>query len=133
MVAAGDGVVSDEEWNYWAARAKAMGIDQSVIDGWKESYPTADLEADVKKLWELGGALSYAFLYDGIKVARADGYVEGEKEAVRRAAKICGIPESVVTQIEHLCALEEQVRALRVTLLYPEPNRFMDPAKFHGK
>ena len=50
---------------------------------------------------------------------------------VATAAAACGVSEATVRQLENLVALEETVRTLRVTLLFPEPTPFHDPKKFH--
>jgi uncharacterized tellurite resistance protein B-like protein len=128
MIVAGDGVVSPEEWRYMAARAKAMGLSQSIIDEWQRfDYRAGDLERITKKSWEMLGGKGYAFIYDAVKIARVDGYHARERQAMRRAATAVGIPESTVTQIENLVEAEEAIRALRVSLLYPESS------PFHGK
>jgi hypothetical protein len=128
MIVGGDGVVSKTEWDYLSGRAKAMGIPQDVIDAWHDfDYKNGDLAGSVRAFYGKLGATAYAFLYDAVKVARADGYVEGERKALRRAAKAADIPESVVAQIENLVEAEEALRTLRISLLYPESSIF------HGK
>ena len=133
MVAAGDGEVSDDEWRYFEARGLAMGNSPEQIAKWKAEFREADLEADVKKLAELAGANSYAFLYDGIKVASVDGYSEGERKAVRRAAEYCGISETTVARLENLCEMEEALKKLRTTLLFPSPSVFHDEKSFYNR
>lgn len=132
MIAAGDGVVSDIEWRFFVGRAKAMGIPDQMIEKWKFDYTKGDLEGDVKRFWELhGNQRAYSFLYDAIKLASADGYADGEKLALRKAAKVCGVSESIVLQLENLVAMEAAVRELRITLLYPEGSPFHDPEEHH--
>jgi uncharacterized tellurite resistance protein B-like protein len=127
MIVAGDGEVSAEEWRYMVARGRAMGLSQAVIDSWQRfDYKHGDLEAAARQFYAMLGATGYAFIYDAVKVARADGYHEGERRATRRAAAAAGIPEFAVTQIENLVAAEDAIKALRVSLMYPESSPFHD-------
>jgi uncharacterized tellurite resistance protein B-like protein len=130
-IAAGDGIVSVEEWHYFNGRAKTLGIPDFIVAKWKAEYETANLEQDVATLRRYMKGPVYAFLYDAIKIAAADGYADGEKRMLRRAAAACDVPETIVRQLENLVALEDTVRTLRVTLLFPEATPFHDPKRFH--
>lgn len=131
MIVSGDGRVTDAEWLYLNGRAKAMGVAEDIIKAWRFDYGSCDLETEVKTYWTLLGGESHSFLYEAIKTARADGYSPGERAAVRRAANVCGIPESVVHQIEAVCEAEDALRRVRISLLHPEPTLFHDPNTFH--
>jgi hypothetical protein len=127
MIVAGDGEVSPEEWRYMAGRGRAMGLSQAIIDSWQRfDYRSGNLEAATRTFYEMLGARGYAFIYDSVKVARVDGYHDGERRAIRRAAQAVGIPEFAVTQIENLVEAEEAIKTLRVSLLYPESSLFHD-------
>jgi hypothetical protein len=130
-IADGDGTVSPEELHYFNGRAKALGIPDDIVAKWKAEYPQANLEQDVATLRKYIQGPPLSILYDAIKIASADGYADGEKKMVRRAAAACDVSEATVRQLENLVALEDAARALRVTLLFPEPTPFHDPKKFH--
>jgi hypothetical protein len=66
------------------------------------------------------GEVTLAFLYDAIRVSRADGeYGTAEKAAVAKTARALGIPQSSVNALENLVELEQSVRTLRLSLLHP--------------
>jgi len=130
-IAGGDGVVSVEEWHYFNGRAKTLGIPEFIVEKWKAEWEEADLEKDVAQLREYMKGPVFAFLYDAIKIAAVDGYADGEKRMLRRAAAACDVSEATVRHLENLVALEDAVRTLRVTLLFPEATPFHDPKKFH--
>ena len=129
MIVAGDGVVSEAEWGYLIGKANALGMPPEDIESWKKiDYTSGDLSIEAKKYWDLLGANGYDLFYDAVKMSGADGYAEEERAALRKAAEAAGIPESVVVQIEHLCELEESVRQLRISLLFPEGSVFHSQA-----
>ncbi len=124
-VVAGDGIISDAEWDYFVGFAKATGASAEEIEAWKRlDYESADLPTMVKQYRETTGAVANDFIYDAIKMSSADGYADQEKAALRAVAEAGGIPEYVVGQIENLCLLEETVRQLRISLLFPEGSAF---------
>ena len=125
-IVGGDGEVSDMEWDYLLGRARAMGIPDELIHSWTLiDHHEVDLKSAVQKLYEVAGSDgSYAFLYDAIKVSSADGYHEAERELLLAAAETLEIPLALVQQIEALVRIEEQVRRMRVELLYPQRTKF---------
>jgi hypothetical protein len=125
MIVGADGEVSADEWRYLVGRAKAMGLTDANIETWRGfDYKHGDLAATVQKFYSMLGAKGYAFIYDAVKVARVDGYHDAEKRAVRRAAAAAGIPEHVVHQLENLVETEEQLRQLRIALMYPDSSPY---------
>jgi len=120
QIVGSDGAVSDAEWDYLIGKAKAMGLPEEDIEEWKAiDYKSADLSVEAKKYWDLLGTNANDLFYEAVKMSSADGYAEAESAALRRAAAACGVSESVIDQIEHLCSLEDSVRQLRISLLFP--------------
>jgi hypothetical protein len=131
-IVAADGIISPEEWRYVNAYARAMGVPAEISSRWpKTDFSKTNLDEDVRSFWRLIGTPNYAFIYDAIKIASADGFAPEERAAVMRAVKAVGIPTHLVNQVEKLLELERTARAMRVALLYPEPTLFHDPTKFH--
>jgi tellurite resistance protein len=54
-----------------------------------------------------------------VKVARADGYAEEERQATRRAARQLGLDEQFVVALEVLLDLEDALNEARARLLAP--------------
>ncbi len=125
-IVGGDGEVSDAEWDYLLGRGRAMGIPDELLHSWTRiDHREVDLKAAVQRLYEVAGSDgSYAFLYDAIKVSSADGYHESERALLLAAAETLEIPLALVQQIEALVRVEEQVRRMRVELLYPQRTKF---------
>jgi hypothetical protein len=125
MIVGADGEVSAAEWAYLSGRARSMGIPHEVIEAWRAfDHARGDLVGTVRAFNDKLGASSYAFLYDAVKVARADHYHEAEKRATRVAAAAAGISEAIVGQIEKLVEAEDALRTLRISLLYPHSSVF---------
>ena len=59
-------------------------------------------------------------LHDAIRVASADGYSDEERKAVREAAKLLGVEQSVLTQIEALIEADAAGARARMALLFPD-------------
>jgi tellurite resistance protein len=123
IVVGADGEVSDVEMAMFMGIAKASGIPDDVRAAWREfDWRSARLEDCITGIStdpENPGEISLAFLYDAIRISRADGYDQKERAAVARAARTLGISSSAVASIEHLVETEEALRTLRITLLNP--------------
>lgn len=116
-IAAADGELSDREWSKWKLLARIAGQPQSVIDELSridftreriETYLTPELRPAARGI-----------LHEAIKVARADGYAEAERQAARRAAAQLGLDEQFVIALEVLLDLEEALNRARARLLAP--------------
>ncbi len=119
VIAAADGVLSKTERDYFLEMSRGFGAPEPVLEEYRKFDPKS------AKLDELLDPeyrhLARHFVYDAIKVARADGYHEKEAEAVRKAAKILGIDDWTVSSIEALIEAEDGLRKARHTLLQPPP------------
>jgi uncharacterized tellurite resistance protein B-like protein len=117
LIASGDGELSKIEWEYMVGLAKAYGTSDETIKqlekfDWKVSKLEDVLTPSLKPLGR-------SMLYDAIRIASSDGYHEGEKAAARKAAKLIGIDEHTVKQIEGMIEAEAGLREARIALLNP--------------
>jgi len=120
MIVGGDGVISAAEWSYLAGKAKVLGVPNEEIESWNAiDYRSGDLSTEAKRYWNVLGMTANDLFYEAVKMSSVDGYTERERNALRISARSCGVPESVVQQIENLCALEDRVREMRISLLFP--------------
>jgi hypothetical protein len=126
MIVGRDGEISEAEWTYFLGGAKAMGIPDEVAESWRSyDHKKGDIDAELAKYREqVGSKGAHSFLYDAIRVARADSYHPAERVGIANAAAKLGISDATLKQIEHVIALEEAVRALRISILFPEPTKF---------
>ena len=61
-----------------------------------------------------------AMLHDAIRIASVDGYSDEERKAVREAARLLGVEESVLAQIEALIEADAACARARMALLFPD-------------
>ena len=66
-------------------------------------------------------------MYDAIRAASVDGYGSGERTAAREAAKLLGISEQGVAELEPLVADEETLKRRRIKVLMPSGHPNLDP------
>jgi len=117
VIAAGDGVLSDVELEYYLEMARAFGAPEQALAEYRKFDPHA---TKLEQLLDPKYAqMARHFVYDAIKVASADGYHEKEAEAVRKAAKILGIDEWTVASLEALIEAENGLKKTRHALLQP--------------
>jgi tellurite resistance protein len=116
-IASADGELSDREWSRWKLLARIAGQPQSVIDELSridftqeqvEAYLTPEMRPAARGI-----------LHEAVKVARADGYAEEERQATRRAARQLGLDEQFVVALEVLLDLEDALNEARARLLAP--------------
>ena len=124
FIVGADGTISDAERTCWMGIARAMGVPDDVREEWlKFDWRHGRLEDCIPGLStdpQNPGEVTLAFLYDAIRVSRADGvYGTAEKAAVAKTARALGIPQSSVNALESLVELEQSVRTLRLSLLHP--------------
>ena len=129
VVVSADGAVSDAEMRAWLGIARACGATDEQVRAWIElDWDNARLEDCIPGISsdpENPGEIALAFLYDAIRVSRADGvYAEKERDAVARAARTLGIPLAQVAALEALVDAEAALRSLRLSLFYPQNVRF---------
>jgi uncharacterized tellurite resistance protein B-like protein len=124
FIVGADGAISDAERSYWMGIARAMGVPDDVREEWLKSDcrdgRLEDCICGISTDPQNPGELTLSFLYDAIRVSRADGvYGAAEKAAVAKTARALGIPQSSVNALENLVELEQSVRTLRLSLLHP--------------
>jgi uncharacterized tellurite resistance protein B-like protein len=115
IIAAADGQLSDAERSEFLGMMTSFGVPPPGIEAFKAFDPAGKKLED--HLPRQHRSMIRHFLYDAIKVARADGYHELERQHVRKAAALVGVPESVVIAIEGLVEIEASVRNARLALL----------------
>jgi hypothetical protein len=128
LVVGADGAVTDGEMRMLQGILAAMGAPSDVRQilrtwDWK-SGRLEDLVPALSADPENPGEIVAAFLYDAIRVSRADGYSEKERAAVARAARTLGIGPTTVIAVEQLVEAEAALRKLRLALLNPSAARF---------
>jgi uncharacterized membrane protein YebE (DUF533 family) len=116
--ASGDGQLSDEERRWIIGYMTAKGYPAAAV------AEVSGLGADAARLPELMqvGILKQSariLIYDAIRASSVDGYTDGERAAVRKAAHSLGIDEQTVAELEHLVADEHAMKARRIKLLMP--------------
>jgi hypothetical protein len=115
IIAAADGALSENERNEFLSMTAAFGVPQPGLDAYRAFDPRGQRLEDYLPT-EHRNMIRH-FIYDAIKVARCDGYTDAEKKAVRKAAALGGVSESVVVAIEGLLEIEASLRAARIALL----------------
>jgi uncharacterized tellurite resistance protein B-like protein len=118
LIVAGVDGISDSELEYAICMFEAFGAPAGVLEELRHfDYKNADLE---DYMVPGGSAPPRVILYMAMKIARADGhYGEAERESMLRGAELLGMERSAVATIENVVRIEEDLRALRVSLLYP--------------
>jgi uncharacterized membrane protein YebE (DUF533 family) len=127
MTAGGDGDLSDAERTWIRGYLSAKGYPAAVVDE-VAATSVSDISA-VGQLMQLGilAKSGRILIYDAIRASSADGYTDGERAAVRRAAQSLGIEEATVVELERLVADEEAMKARRIRLLMPAGHPNLDP------
>jgi tellurite resistance protein len=115
--AGADGRVSSAERTAWLACLRGFSVppeNVAQLEGFDPAGARIEtlLTGEVRKLAPI-------VLYEGVRVARVDGFHAKEREAVQRAAKSVGIDPSVVPAVEALLDLEDVVKTNRHALLHP--------------
>ena len=116
-IAAADGELSPIERAFAVGLAKSLGATQQAVDVQRTFDPRGH------KLEEYFDAstkpMAKVILYDAVRIARADGFKERERQLAMRGARMLGLDASIVPQIESLLAVEEGVRAARLSVITP--------------
>jgi len=115
IVAGADGEVSDEEWNVIFEFIDSVGGSLELVD---------DLQAfDYKKeqmgqlVEKINPTLYRHLLFNALRVARADGLSDEERERAKKLADLTKIDISIASTMEHLLNLEDELRNLKFNLL----------------
>ena len=111
-----DGQVAPAERAHFLGLAHSVGAPAQMVEFLKTYDPkNGKLEDCLEGFGNDNPAR--VMLYDAIQTARADGgYHPAEKAAVAKAARILGIDQTVVAQIEGLVEMEETLRKMRGAL-----------------
>jgi uncharacterized membrane protein YebE (DUF533 family) len=125
--ASGDGYLSDDERDWITGYLTAKGYPPAVV----QEISTISA-ADIDRLPELMqvGILQKSgriLVYDAIRASSVDGYTDGERAAVRKAASMLGIDEATVAELERLVMDEEALKARRIKALMPGGHPSLDP------
>ncbi len=121
-IAAGDGIVSDDELAALLGKMTATATPQSIIDAvlaWDEHTETptellAQLQLSPDALRELG----LWILYEGLSVGLGDDWLGfAEIEVAHEVARATGIPLSTVHVLSALCRDESSLRLRRIKAL----------------
>lgn len=115
IIAAADGTLSEAEREEFLGMMASFGVPPQGLDAFRAFDPEGKRLEDT--LPKEHRSMIRHFIYDAIKVARVDGYHEKEREAVRKAAALTGVSESVVIAIEGLIDIEDALRTARLKLL----------------
>jgi tellurite resistance protein len=117
VIAAADGVLSDVERNYFIEMARGFGAPEAALEEYRKFDPkSAKLEDLLDPEYR---HMARHFVYDAIRVSRADGYHEKEAAAVRKAAKSLNVDDWVVSSLEALIEAEDGLRKTRHSILQP--------------
>ncbi len=125
--ASGDGELSREESRWILGYFAAKGYPPAVIDEMSR-MPGAGTAA-LPELMQVGILRNSGriLVYDAIRASSVDGYNDGERAAVRKAAGALGIDEASVAALEQLVADEQALKARRIKALMPAGHPNLDP------
>jgi tellurite resistance protein len=126
-VASGDGELSREESQWILGYFAAKGYPLAVIEEMSR-IPRAGIAA-LPELMQLGILRNSGriLVYDAIRASSVDGYTDGERAAVRSAARALGIDDASVAEFEQLVADEHALKVRRIKLLMPTGHPNLDP------
>lgn len=115
IISAAEGALSEDEMGEFLGMMDAFGLPEEAQEMLKAFDPVGKDVADF--LPKNHPTMTRHFLYDAIKIGHVHGYHTPEKEAVRKAAEIGGVAESVVIAIEGIIEIERSVRRARLAVL----------------
>ena len=121
-IAAGDGIVSDDERIALVGKMTATATPESVVEAvlaWDEHTETAsELLAHLSLPAELRVELGTWMVYEGLSIALADGHLGfHEMEVAHEVAIAMGVPLSAVHALLPLCRDEALLRERRIRAL----------------
>jgi hypothetical protein len=121
-IAAGDGIVSDDERIALVGKMTAAATPESVVEAvlaWDEHTETAtELLAHLRLPDELRRELGVWMVYEGLSAGLADGHLGfGEIGIAHEVALAMGVPLSTVHALIPLCSDEAALRLRRIRAL----------------
>lgn len=124
--AGGDGDLSREERNWIVGYFAAKGYPPEIIE--EVARISGPDIAGLPDLMQVGILRNSGriLVYDAIRASSVDGYTEGERAAVRKAASLLGIDEASVAALEQLVVDEHALKARRIKLLMPTGHPNLD-------
>jgi hypothetical protein len=125
--ATGDSQLSDGERRWIIGYMAAKGYPPAVLEE-MSGISVANVAA-VPDLMQLGilQQSGRILVYDAIRASSVDGYKSGERAAVRKVAKVLGIDEEGVIELELLVAEEQALKRRRIQVLMPSGHPNLDP------
>ena len=123
ICAKGDGVLEPEERNWIVGRSAVFRHSgYELAKTYQADEDLLEVLANAPTINKHGRRM---ILHVAIQACAADGeYHEEERTAVHKIAKIFGVEEDVVNQIEEICLEEAKLREKRISLLFPEGNPY---------
>lgn len=116
-IAGADGELSPREMGFVLGFARAAGAPPQAIEAFRTfNYRKANIEDFLDAQTK---PLAKVILYQAIRVARADGFAQKERDTAIRGAKKLGLDPTIVQQIEAILALEDGARAARLSVMTP--------------
>lgn len=116
IVSGADGDISEDEWQVIFEFVNSVGGNMDIVDYLKDfAYEKAKLD---DYIFRIDPDLHKPLLYSAIKVARADGLDEAEREKAQQLAKLAGMEIGIAKSIENVLNLEEEVRNLRNIMIF---------------
>lgn len=115
IIAAAEGPLTEQESEEMIGMMRAFGLPDEGLAALDAFDPVGKELADF--LPRNHPTMIRHFIYDAIKIGHIHGYNEPERRAVRQAAELGGVDESVVIAIEGLIEIEQSVRAARLAIL----------------
>ena len=121
-IAGADGEVSEQELEWLIKHQSQFGAPEEVIESYKKfDYKNANINellanitVDVES-WSAAPEL----IYHAILMSSADNvYAEQEREKVKEAAKIMGVPDDIFLTIESLVEMEKATLNMRRALFH---------------
>jgi uncharacterized membrane protein YebE (DUF533 family) len=131
IAASGDGDLSQAERTWIRGYLSAKGYPAAIVAE-VAAMSVSDIDA-LRELMQVGilSKSGRILIYDAIRASSADGYTEGERAAVRRAAQSLGIDEDGVAELEQLVEDEEALKTRRIRVLMPGGHPNLDP-RYHA-
>jgi uncharacterized tellurite resistance protein B-like protein len=122
-VAGADGSIAPEEWAVLEGIAEILHIPPQAIEDDRDfDWKNAKLEDLVDSRG--GETAKVALVYDMIRVAGGDmNYGAKERGKVEKAAKLLGVDQKLVDQLEEIVSQEDALRRRKRDLIFPGGRR----------
>jgi len=120
-IAGADGEVSQAEMNWLINHQRSINVPEEIIEAYKVfDYKNANLEElipDINRC-DVPFNVPRVLIFDAIQMCKADlEFATQEQMAVKKAAKLLGVPDDIVLALNRLVEHEESLNAMRRALL----------------